>query len=398
MLVLVLLLLGAVVAQPPVLGAPGTLHAFSSSAPSYSENFNTLAETGVSNVVPLGFTWQQFYGTSIEGYTADTGSSNAGNVYSYGSSATGPITDRSYGSLSSGGSAYALGLGMVNSDASSYILQFTLSFTCKTWRTSTVANNVLTFGWSTDATTFDTTQFTWTALPEGNCVAIPAVPSNGAVDGNQPANQIVSSATITPSAALAPGATIYWAWVDQNNPGNDAGKALDNLVITAQFVPKPVVIVVGGPGTTTTSTTEVTFTPGSQLISSGGKLDALNGTVVDHHVTVTLNGTFASGTQVQVLASASPIVGTFSNATLVGNTGLCQSASLVQTATAVSVLVSAANCPSHGTGLSTGAMVGIIVGSIAGAVLLTLLAVLLMMRHKKRTVNEAYSQTKLEGV
>ncbi len=77
-------------------------------------------------------------------------------------------------------------------------------------------------------------------------------------------------------------------------------------------------------------------------VQNGGQLNALNGTVIGNLVTITLNGTFASGSVILVLVSSLNIVGQFSNVTLTGNSGQCQSASLQQTGTSVSVLVSAA--------------------------------------------------------
>ena len=51
----------------------------------YTQDFNTLASTGQSDVVPLGWAFSELGTNANTTYTAGTGSSNAGDTYSFGS-------------------------------------------------------------------------------------------------------------------------------------------------------------------------------------------------------------------------------------------------------------------------------------------------------------------------
>ena len=63
----------------------------------YTQNFDTLAGTGTSTAVPTGWGFDET-GTNANGiYTAGTGSSTAGDTYSFGTSG-----DRALGQLRSG--------------------------------------------------------------------------------------------------------------------------------------------------------------------------------------------------------------------------------------------------------------------------------------------------------
>jgi hypothetical protein len=51
----------------------------------YTQDFNTLASTGQSDVVPLGWAFSELGTNANTTYTAGTGSNNAGDTYSFGS-------------------------------------------------------------------------------------------------------------------------------------------------------------------------------------------------------------------------------------------------------------------------------------------------------------------------
>lgn len=64
----------------------------------YTQNFNTLANTGTSSTLPDGWEFLETGANANSTYTAGTGSSNAGDTYSFGSVAA----DRALGTLRSG--------------------------------------------------------------------------------------------------------------------------------------------------------------------------------------------------------------------------------------------------------------------------------------------------------
>src|SRR3954465_9008503 len=88
----------AVLALGPAI-TPATLSAVDVA---YTQNFDGLASTGSSSVVPTGWGFDES-GTAaaVNGlYTAGTGSGNAGDIYSFGSAAN--PSDRALGQLRSG--------------------------------------------------------------------------------------------------------------------------------------------------------------------------------------------------------------------------------------------------------------------------------------------------------
>ena len=77
----------------------------------YTENFNTLAKTGTSNVLPPGWLLEES-GTNANGlYTASNGMANSGDTYSFGMI---DEEDRSLGCLQSGSLIPAFGIGFTN--------------------------------------------------------------------------------------------------------------------------------------------------------------------------------------------------------------------------------------------------------------------------------------------
>lgn len=77
----------------------------------YTQNFDTLASSGSSGTVPTGWVIVET-GTNSNGlYAAGTGSSNAGDTYSFGAASS---TDRALGGLRSGSLTPVFGAEFVN--------------------------------------------------------------------------------------------------------------------------------------------------------------------------------------------------------------------------------------------------------------------------------------------
>jgi len=83
-------------------------------ASAYTQNFDTLATTGIANtLLPTGWLITES-GTSARNhndYAADTGGSNTGDTFSYGSAAS---TDRAFGTLRSGTLIPVIGACFIN--------------------------------------------------------------------------------------------------------------------------------------------------------------------------------------------------------------------------------------------------------------------------------------------
>jgi endonuclease I len=198
----------------------------------YSEDFNTLANSGVSNVLPNG--WLLFEsGTGPQfdqAYQADNGSMMSGNVYSYG--ATGS-TERAFGALQSGSVVPTLGAYFTN-NTGGVITGLTITFTGEMWRAG-VANrgaaDRLDFQYSLNATSLNSG--TWTNVDQLDFLSPNINTSVGEKDGNASGFRTLITHTIT-GLSIPNGATFYIRWTDFNITSNDDGLAIDDFTISAQ--------------------------------------------------------------------------------------------------------------------------------------------------------------------
>jgi hypothetical protein len=157
----------------------------------------------------------------------------SGSAYNYGVT---DATDRALGLLASGSNTLAMG-ALITNNTSGALTSISLSMTAEFWRSSTLNQNTLTFGYGKIAGTITNANFLSATgagvlpLTALNIVGPAAVSSNGALDGNVLANQVQFNNVSLP-IALAPGETVFIRWQDLNDGGNDAGLAIDALTIT----------------------------------------------------------------------------------------------------------------------------------------------------------------------
>lgn len=214
----------------------------------YVQDFDGLAGSGTSNAWTNDDTlagWSLFNasGAAIVSYRADTGASNTGSFYSFGSSSS---TDRALGGTGSGGSYFGspasgslagwIAVAFENGTGAG-LSGFTLAFDGEQWRNggNTGAQAMtLQYGlghsfdsvvdWVAPGGSFD-----WTSPVTGSSAA--------AVDGNT-AGQV---AGLGGSVALdwAAGQTLWLRWAEVNDVGSDHGLAIDNLQFSVAAVPEP---------------------------------------------------------------------------------------------------------------------------------------------------------------
>ena len=221
-----------------------------------TENFDTLANTGTpawtDNSTLAG--WYSVRTT----YTPGTGSSNTGAQYSFGAAGS---TERALGSVGSGGTGtihYAVRL--VNNTGGN-IDSLTIAYNGEQWRdggnatpvaqplafeyqvaaAGTITDaNTPSSGWVSAAFGYNSPKFTTTA---------------GALNGNDPANRVAVSGTLTFPVAVSDGQEIWLRWVDVNDSGNDHGLAIDDFSVTPNGG--------GGPVTPNLSINDVTLAEGN---------------------------------------------------------------------------------------------------------------------------------------
>uniref|UniRef100_Q01TW4 LTD domain-containing protein n=1 Tax=Solibacter usitatus (strain Ellin6076) TaxID=234267 RepID=Q01TW4_SOLUE len=236
------------------------------SGTAYTQNFDTLANTGTSSTVPAGWAFGESGTNANTTYTAGTGSSNAGDTYSFG--ATGS-TERALGTLLSGSLVPTIGACFVNNTGSP-ITSLAVAYTGEEWRLGTAARtDRLNFEYSLNATSV--TAGTWVGVAALNFTT-PDTATAGAKNGNAAADRTAISSTIN-SLNIANGATFWIHWTDFDASGADDGLAVDDFSLTptagtsnpsgtGSAAPNPVVL-----GSTTLL--KVTVAPGANPTSTG---------------------------------------------------------------------------------------------------------------------------------
>lgn len=195
-----------------------------------TEDFNTLASTGTSSTLPADWNFLESGTSANTTYSAGTGSSNAGNTYSFGSAAD--PGDRALGMLQSGTLISTIGTLVTNSTGGA-ITSLTIAYFGEQWRLGAAGRvDQLDFGYSTDATGLGNGM--WNEVNALDFVAPNTGPTTGALDGNLAANRTAISFTLT-GLSLANGASLWLRWTDFNANGTaaDDGLAIDDFSITA---------------------------------------------------------------------------------------------------------------------------------------------------------------------
>jgi hypothetical protein len=241
----------------------------------YHQNFNTLASSGTTNdisTLPQGWTFLESGSNGNTTYAAGTGSSNAGNTYSFGLDAT----DRAFGGLLSGSVTPTMGASFVNNTGST-ITSLQITYRGEQWRLGALARGAdrLDFQYSVNATTLNSGS--WTDVDALDFSSPVVTGSIGAVNGNDP--QFSTSIAFTISdLTIANGAVFFIRWQDMNVTGSDDGLAVDDFSIT--------------PSSGSTSTPSLTFSPSSldfgdvMLTSTGTLTYAVKGSNVTSSISL----------------------------------------------------------------------------------------------------------------
>lgn len=193
----------------------------------YSQNFNTLANTGTANTWTDDSTLNGWYSNRTT-YRAATGSDNTGALYSFGSAAA---TERALGSVASGGTGTILyGIRFVNNTGST-VSSLTVNYTGEQWRNggNTTAQK-LDFSYQVGATMTSLTAGTWTDFNTLDFTGPIATATAAALDGNAIANRVVLSQTI--SLSIPAGQEIMLRWSDVDDASTDHGLGVDDLSVS----------------------------------------------------------------------------------------------------------------------------------------------------------------------
>ena len=199
----------------------------------YTQDFNTLANTGTTNVLAINgwYLTESGGGTrDNEQYGADNGGSNTGDAYSYGAISS---TERALGGLRSGTLIPIFGAAFTNNSGIT-ITSLTINYTGEQWRAGVLNRNAadrLDFQLSTNATSIGDGAATWTDVNDLDFSSPNILAAVGGLDGNSVNNRTALSFTIT-GLNIPAGATFYIRWTDFDIASSDDGLSIDDFSLS----------------------------------------------------------------------------------------------------------------------------------------------------------------------
>ncbi len=340
-------------------------------ATDYTENFNTLANTGTGITWTNNTTATGWYartsagtGTSIAVYGTNTGSTLTAGLYSFGVAGTNPVTDRALGIVNSNAFTGATGIAKgfygwrLKNNTSSTLTSVTVTWTGEQWRKAAVAaTQSLSLYYQTGVTVNDLVAGTWTAAPSTFTSPIASIAAATALDGNAPANR-VAAISVTISVSIPAGDEIMLRWEDLNDGGNDHFMGIDDVTVRVSNANKTSAVVNGDWNTAATWTpvgvpiaTDNVEILAAHTVYTGTSLTRTGATVVSGGFQVN-GGGYASGTAFTYAATGSSLIMNHNSGLYGISTG--------------QVFWPTTNPPYNVTIQGTGAQINNTVGSVAG--------------------------------
>jgi len=184
----------------------------------YSQDFNSLANTGTSITWTDNMTITGWYSDETT-YNAGTGSSNTGALYSFGAASS---SERALGEVTTNSLSSVFGVVFQN-NTSSPISSLTISYDGEIWLNGTATGDKLDFQYQVGASTVNATG-TW-------------------IDFNPldfTSNDVVGTTAISGTISglnLAVGQNIVFRWVSTNPNNADDGLGIDNFSFSNIILP-----------------------------------------------------------------------------------------------------------------------------------------------------------------
>lgn len=210
----------------------------------YTQNFDTLSNTGTTNSsLPVGWAINESgtSGSVNQQYRAGTGSNNVGDTYSFGASGS---AERALGTLGSNTLTPIIGVAFSN-NTGGIIDSLNVSYFGEQWRLGQTipgrSPDRLDFQYSLNATSLTTG--TWLDFNPLDFSSLVTAGTVGALDGNSAVNRTALSGSLT-SLNIANGTTFWLRWNEFDlRPGAEDGLAVDDFSLTAvAAVPLPAAI------------------------------------------------------------------------------------------------------------------------------------------------------------
>lgn len=204
---------------------------------SYSQDFNTLANSGSNNTWTDNSTISSWYWqteSSSTGYNASTGSSNSGKRYSFGATSS---SDRAMGSIGSGSpDDIAWGVLLRNTSGVT-ISDIKISYRGEQWRYSgTSSSQTVQLHYKISSSIISDLEpdnnSGWISVSSLDFTSPITSGSTGALDGNNSSNSEEFNNISIPSLSLADNEYIMIRWRDVNHSGSDHGLSIDDVTIS----------------------------------------------------------------------------------------------------------------------------------------------------------------------
>ena len=320
LLLFCLLLAVAGFAQPVNMAATGT----------YTQDFNSLTQnttaTTWTNPTTLGgVSWYAKRSGSASTIAANTGSNNAGGLYSFGTASN---TDRALGSIGSNNAVagdFAYGVILRNTSGNS-ITNFSVGYTGEQWRAENNGAQTITFWYKIGVSVAAINDLqpnnnsTWTEVTALQFTSPINNGSAGNLNGNASANRTVIAPVTIPLLSIANNEFIMIKWDDPNHqPGSDHALGIDDVKVSWTTVPTCT-------GVTVTSVTPASGPAGTQVTinAASGLLGA--------------SATFGSVAAATVSSTATTLVVTIPATATTGNLIVTNAAACAGTPIAYTVI------------------------------------------------------------
>ena len=219
-----------------VLSASPTPAQISMSSGSYTQNFDSLgsaAANWTNNTTLPGWYSSKGNGDSTN-YFADTGTSTAGGIHSYGVSGVSNVADRALGSIGASSITYTYGVRFINNTASIQT-NITISYLGEQWRSGTTTNvQTLAFSYAVSSVPITNSH---SAASWINFVSLSFISPNlssltNAIDGNSSANRQNFASVVLAGVGISPGQELMLRWSDVDDTGFDNALAIDDLIVS----------------------------------------------------------------------------------------------------------------------------------------------------------------------
>lgn len=268
---------------------------------SYSQDFNTLANSGTGSTTPLGWLFSESGANANTTYAAGDGGSNGGNTYSFG---TGTDADRAFGGLRSGSLIPIVGAVFTNTTGAT-VTSLTITYTGEQWRLGTTGrNDRLDFQYSLNNNSI--TSGTFVHVDGLDFIAPIGTGTAGALDGNASANRVTITYTIN-GINIPNGSNFAIRWTDFDVTGAEDGLGIDDFTITLGCTPP------------TNQPTGLNLTPSLQSIDGNFTAAVAGATPADAYLV--LVSTSPTLTEVPVSGTVYAVDDAIGNAQVVSITG-----------------------------------------------------------------------------